>query len=99
MRQPRGGVISLNRYLALALAPARIRVNAIAPGKIDSGEWFRREWEVVGEEKRKEMMKATPLGRHGTPEEVANVVLFLASDESAYITGATVDVNGGNYMF
>ena len=95
----KGGVIALTRHLAMMLAPRHIRVNAIAPGKIASGERYITKFKSLSQEKQKEMMDTTPLGRHGLPEEVANAVIFLASEESSYITGVTIDVNGGNYIF
>jgi len=94
----KGGVISLTRYLAMTLAPHHIRVNALAPGHIDSGSRIKRAWEILGEGKQKETLNKIILGRRGTPEEAANAALFLVSDESSYITGATIDVNGGSYM-
>ena len=55
-------------------------------------------WDAKSEEEKKKVLSAIPLGRLGTPEEVASVVVFLASDESSYITGITLDVNGGRYL-
>jgi 3-oxoacyl-[acyl-carrier protein] reductase len=84
----KAGVIMLTRRLALEWAP-RIRVNAVAPGIIDSRPRPMRA------EVRDEFSRLIPLGRVGTPEEVAAVVVFLASDEARYITGQTIVVDGG----
>jgi len=81
--------IPLTRGLARALAP-HIRVNAIQPGYIDIG-WISA---MPGQVKEK-MKETTPLKRWGEPEDVAKVAVFLASDESAYMTGAVVIVDGG----
>jgi 3-oxoacyl-[acyl-carrier protein] reductase len=74
-----------------------ILVNAIAPGIILTEKAIRR-WEERSEEERQKMLEAIPLRRLGTPEEIAHVAVFLASDKSSYITGATIDVNGGRFM-
>jgi 3-oxoacyl-[acyl-carrier protein] reductase len=86
----KGGVISFTKSLARELGPFNIHVNAIAPGLIES--------EVVSKmpkEKVESIIKSSSLGRIGKPEEVARVVLFLASDDSNYITGQTIIVDGG----
>jgi 3-oxoacyl-[acyl-carrier protein] reductase len=86
----KAGVIGLTRTLALELARDGIRVNCVAPGAIDT-EMFRQ----VPEKVREKFLAAIPLGRFGRPEEVANLHLFLASDESAYMTGQTIFCDGG----
>jgi NAD(P)-dependent dehydrogenase (short-subunit alcohol dehydrogenase family) len=73
-------------------------VNAIAPGLILSGPRVEGIWLERGEEQRQEMVSKIPLRRLGNPEEIASVVKFLASDASSYITGTTIDVNGGRFM-
>ena len=86
----KGGVISFTKSLARELGPFNIHVNAVAPGLIES--------EVVSKmpkEKVETIIKSSSLGRMGKPEEVAKVVLFLASDDSNYITGQTIVVDGG----
>jgi 3-oxoacyl-[acyl-carrier protein] reductase len=86
----KGGVISFTKSLARELGPFNIHVNAVAPGLIES--------EVVSKmpkEKVEAIIKSSSLGRIGKPEEVARVVLFLASEQSDYITGQTIVVDGG----
>ncbi len=84
----KAGVIMLTRRLALEWAP-KVRVNAVAPGIIDSKPT------PMSAQVRERFARLIPLGRVGTPEEVAAVVLFLVSDEARYITGQTVVVDGG----
>lgn len=86
----KGGVISFTKSLARELGPLNIHVNAVAPGLIES--------EVVSKmpkEKVEAIIKSSSLGRVGKPEEVAQAVLFLASERSDYITGQTIVVDGG----
>ncbi len=87
----KSGIFGLAKALARELAPERIRANAIAPGVLDNdftkGQMTR--------EIKDEIAAKVPLGRLGTSEDVANVCLFLASDLSAYMTGAVLPVNGG----
>lgn len=93
----KGGVIALVRSLALAFAPDRIRVNAIAPGSVETpglAGFFRASPEEV-EERKKAFFAQIPLGRASQPEEIAGVALFLASDLSSYVTGVTIPVDGG----
>ncbi|MBA3036974.1 MAG: SDR family oxidoreductase [Desulfobacterium sp.] len=88
----KGGVIAMSRTLSLELAPKGIRVNAIAPGVIDTpgaGEFISNPAIMDM------LLKTIPMGRVGQPEEIANVALFLASDESSYITGTTIVADGG----
>ncbi len=89
----KGGLVALTRTLARELGPSGIRVNAVAPGTITTPPVAKQ---MAG---REDAVCATiPLRRLGTPEDVAKVVLFLASDLSAYVTGAVVDINGGQYI-
>jgi 3-oxoacyl-[acyl-carrier protein] reductase len=81
--------IPLTKGLARALAP-HIRVNAIQPGYIDTG-WIS----ALPDEVKEKMKESTPLKRWGQPEDIAKVAVFLASDESAYMTGTVVIVDGG----
>ena len=93
----KGGVMALTRKLASELGPD-ITVNAIAPGAVLAGERVIGMWEKLAPAEREETLHNIPLGRLSTPEEQADVVVFLASPASRYITGATVDVNGGRFM-
>ncbi len=90
--------LGYTRQLALKLGPYGICVNAIAPDLITSGPRVKGIWLKRTEEQRREMVDKIPLRRLGTPEEIASVVNFLASDASSYITGTTIDVNGGRFM-
>jgi len=88
----KGGVVAMTEALAVELAPYNIRVNAIAPGVIDTpmiGEAGMDQKAIEG------MLTRVPLKRVGKPEEISSAVLFLASDDSSYMTGATVVVDGG----
>lgn len=89
----KAGVLCLTKSLALQAAEFNITVNAIAPGPIATH--MTEEW---GEEINRAFKEKIPLKRYGTPEEVAEVALFLASDRSNYITGEIIDVNGGLVM-
>lgn len=92
----KAGVVLLTENAALEYGKYNIRVNAIAPGVIDTNiidSWKQdeRKWPIIS--------RANALGRIGNPEEVANAVLFLASDEASFITGATLSVDGGGLTF
>jgi len=88
----KGGIVGMTETLALELAPYNIRVNAIAPGAIDTPM-------IASTKQDPKTMEATlsriPLRRVGKPEEVSNLVLFLASEQSSYMTGSTVVIDGG----
>ncbi|NQU11615.1 3-oxoacyl-ACP reductase FabG [bacterium] len=88
----KAGVVGLTRVLSRELAKRRITVNAIAPGVV-----LTEMGQSIPEEARAEMLKQIPLGRFGEPQEIADVVLFLASDLAAYVTGQTIQINGGWY--
>jgi len=88
----KGGVNSLTTSMALALADKGIRVNGIGPGSI-STDMVKQL--MVDDAARKKLLSRTPLGRLGDPSEVAAVAVFLASDESSYVTGETIYVDGG----
>lgn len=88
----KGAVSALTRTLAVEYAPFKIRVNALAPGFIET-QLTARVLKVP--QFSRALLDKTPLGRFGTPEDVARAALFLASDESAYITGAEIAVDGG----
>lgn len=87
----KGAITTYTRSLAKELGPDGIRVNAVCPGLINTT--FHDVFTPI--EVRKKVAAATPLGREGSPEDVANLVLFLASDNAAFITGANYDINGG----
>lgn len=88
----KGGQNSFVKALAKELAPSQIRVNAIAPGAIET-----RMLSNFSKEELKELEEEIPLGRLGHPDEIADVVSFLASKNSSYITGQILSVNGGWY--
>ena len=90
----KAGVVGLTRAMALALAPHRIRVNAIAPGLTDTAQPRYGNTEEQIAERAREI----PLGRIAQPEEIAKVAVFLASAEAGWITGELIHVNGGFYM-
>ena len=89
----KAGVVAVTRRAATELAPHGVTVNAVAPAAIDGP--LARE---VLRDRLNEKLAAIPVGRLGRPEEVAALVSFLASDDAGYITGATLDVNGGVLM-
>lgn len=89
----KAGVIGLTKTTAKELASRGITVNAIAPGFIETDMT-----DVLGEQIREELMKSIPLARLGKPEDVANMVRFLASPEADYVTGQVIHVDGGMVM-
>jgi D-sorbitol dehydrogenase (acceptor) len=100
----KAAVVSYTQSAALAMAPHGIRVNAIAPGVIDTPMWqqvdalFARYEGLQPGEKKAAVGKAVPLGYMGSPQQVADVAVFLASDAASYITAQTLNVDGGNVM-
>lgn len=88
----KGGVISLTRSLAVQYGRDGIRTNALCPGPIET-PLLRRLW--TSEEERNKRLSRIPLGRFGTPEDIVQAGIFLASDESSWMTGATFLVDGG----
>jgi 3-oxoacyl-[acyl-carrier protein] reductase len=89
----KAGIISLTKSLAREVGPYGITVNAIAPGRIATPMIA-----AASEEENEAMRRQTPLRRLGTPADVAQTVVFLASDDAGYITGEVIDVNGGLLM-
>ena len=93
----KGAVVLMTKCLALDYAQKGIRVNCVCPGEIDT-PMFRQEARsrnMPVEEYRKELSDVHPIGRLGVPREVADTVLFLASDDASFVTGAAVSVDGG----
>lgn len=90
----KAGVIILTKVLARELAPHGVTVNAVAPGTTKTRRFLR----LRGADAEEALRSHLPLGRLSTPQDQAAAVLFLASDEASYITGATLDVNGGTIM-
>jgi NAD(P)-dependent dehydrogenase (short-subunit alcohol dehydrogenase family) len=91
----KAGLVSLTEVAALELAPRRVRVNAVAPGLVVT-PLTAPAMDIPGI--RESYLENTPLGRSGEPEEIGGVVRFLLSDEAAWITGETMDVNGGAHL-
>ena len=89
----KAGIIGLSKTMAREFAPRGIKVNAVAPGFIDTD--MTRD---LPEKAKEAFLTNIPMGRMGTPEDVAEAVLFLATDASLYITGQVISVNGGLYM-
>jgi 3-oxoacyl-[acyl-carrier protein] reductase len=91
----KGGILAFTKSLAVELAPYNILVNCVAPGWVDT----EMNGEVFADEKfRRQVIEAIPLKRIATAEDVAGSVLFLSSDFSRHITGATINVNGGSVL-
>lgn len=93
----KAGLLGFTRNLAFEVGPFGVTVNAVAPG-VTMTERIAPRWDSRTEADRTAMLEAVPLRRLGSPEEIAAAILFLASDEASYITGATIDVNGGRTM-
>ncbi|ACB49573.1 putative glucose 1-dehydrogenase [Crocosphaera subtropica ATCC 51142] len=92
----KGGIKSMTQTLALEYAPYGIRVNAIAPGATDTS--INDDW-LDDPQKKQAMKRRIPLGRVGTPEEMAAAAAFLMSDEAQYITGQTLFIDGGMTLY
>jgi 3-oxoacyl-[acyl-carrier protein] reductase len=86
----KAALLSLVKSLAIELAPDGVRVNAVVPGSIEGN--------MIPQERWPELAARIPLGRLGTPEEIADAVRYLCSDDARYITGHALDVNGGTWM-
>lgn len=89
----KAGVSGFARSLAAEVGSRNITVNTVAPGFIDTDMT-----KVLPEEQKQQLLSRIPLGRLGAPEEIASVVVFLASEAGAYVSGETIHVNGGMYM-
>ena len=90
----KGAILTFTRALATELAPQGTRVNAVAPGLILGTSFHATH---TSEQSARETIASIPLGRAGNPEDVARAVLYLASEYDGFITGATIDINGGVY--
>jgi 3-oxoacyl-[acyl-carrier protein] reductase len=87
----KAGLLMLSRQAALQVAEYGVRVNALAPGAVLEGK-------AISQEMSDQIARSHPLKRTGTPQDIAEATLFLASDASSWITGSTIDVNGGRIM-
>ena len=87
--------IGLTRQLAHELGPWNLTVNAVAPGFVLSNPATKRQWEALGDEGQRQLVEGVALRRLGTPEDVANGVLFFASPLAAWVTGETLRIDGG----
>jgi 3-oxoacyl-[acyl-carrier protein] reductase len=90
----KGAVDAITRSLAKELGPRGIRVNAINPGMVETEGTHSAG--IAASEMRKQVEAMTPLGRIGKPQDIAGAAVFLASSESAWITGETLVISGGN---
>ncbi|MDQ6602687.1 MAG: SDR family oxidoreductase, partial [Chloroflexota bacterium] len=90
----KAGMAGLTRALARELSPQGIRVNCVAPSLIDTDIFGGQ----VSDERKKELGETTLVGRVGRTEDVVNGILFLADDASEYLTGVTLDINGGSHL-
>jgi NAD(P)-dependent dehydrogenase (short-subunit alcohol dehydrogenase family) len=90
----KGWIHAFIRGIAVEQAQFGVRANCVCPGAIDTA-WTHKETGPMTAKDEKMLLGATPLGRRGTPEEIANAYLFLASDEASYVTGALFSVDGG----
>ena len=91
----KGAIVSLTKALAKELAPHGIRLNCVSPGLIGDTGFHAR---FTARDTFDGIAKTIPLGHAGTPEDVANAIVFLAGDDAAFLTGETIEVNGGAYM-
>ena len=89
----KAGLVGMTKSLAQELAPRNVTVNAVAPGFIETAMT-----DALGDKVKEKLLKAIPLRRIGSADEVAHAVRFLAADEASYITGHVLHVNGGLYM-
>ncbi len=97
----KGGLALLGQSMAMELAESGIRVNSIAPGNMltvmheEHVQWLADSQDITYDEALTQVRTTIPLGRHGTPADIANTVAWLMSDDSSYVTGQTINVNGG----
>ena len=89
----KAAIINFTKSLAVELGPKKINVNCIAPGFIESPMT-----EALSDEQKESMLKKIPVGNIGKPEDIANCVAFLTDEKASFITGSTVNINGGMLM-
>jgi 3-oxoacyl-[acyl-carrier protein] reductase len=94
----KAGQIGFTRQTAHELGPWGITVNNVAPGFVRSNANTERQWHAYGPERQRALVEGIPLRRLGTPEDIAQAVLFFASDAAAWITGQTLSVDGGSTL-
>jgi 3-oxoacyl-[acyl-carrier protein] reductase len=94
----KAGLIGLTRQTAFELGAWEIRVNCIAPGFVRSNPATELQWAAMGEEGQRRLLESMALRRLGEPTDIARAVCFFASDDSAWITGQTISVDGGKWM-
>jgi 3-oxoacyl-[acyl-carrier protein] reductase len=94
----KAGIEGLTRQLAYDFGPSGIRVNAVAPTVTMTGDRIKGLWDAKGEDEKAKIFSQIPLRRLSTLQEIGAGVVFLASDESSYITGITLDICGGRYL-
>jgi len=94
----KGGIIGLTKTLALELGPHNVTVNAIAPGFIRTERIAQASWGHKNAEAENAFLQSLPLRRAGKPDDIAGVVAMLCSEAGGYVSGATIDVNGGWYF-
>lgn len=94
----KGGIISMTRRLAMEAGKYNITVNAIAPGTVISGKRMENVWNQLSKNQQQRILDSIPLNRISNAEDQVSGVLFLASEEASYLTGITLDINGGRFM-
>jgi NAD(P)-dependent dehydrogenase (short-subunit alcohol dehydrogenase family) len=94
----KAAIISVTKSLATAVAERNIRVNAVCPGIVETGTGLAKQIMQDNPQYMEELLLHAPMGRVCQPEEVASVIVFLASEESSYMTGQSLSVDGGTVM-
>jgi 3-oxoacyl-[acyl-carrier protein] reductase len=94
----KGGIVGLTKTLALELGPHNVTVNAVAPGFIKTERIAQASWGMPSAAAEAAFISAVPLQRAGQPDDIAGVVAMLCSEAGGYVSGATIDVNGGWYF-
>ena len=93
----KAGIIGLTKHMAVELGPFGIGVNSVAPSIVLTAR-VKGKWEARAADEQQRILAGIPLRRLAQPEEVATVIAFLASDDSSYVNGVCIDINGGSYM-